>query len=242
MGALTPKHRSLAKRTKGLASGLLFAIACSPAVSSVPFANADPEGPDVYYYGDARGGGKTLPKDGDERTERAAPKKPEPTSPTPAAEPVASASASPAASATPEANLPEASWEKLPGTYRGTDTLTIEVPGFPTRVEKDDKAKLVVASDDDHKDRFTFDIIDSQNGTSLCSVVGVAKKSRIEFEPAQSCLEEILGLPMTAKLESGSATLHDKTLTVDYEIQLELDSANGPQPGRIGYHFAGDRE
>jgi hypothetical protein len=227
------------------AAALVACAACSPTASSVPFPNADPEGPEVYYYGNASFGGKTLPVE--ERSAKPAdpPKKkadkPAPSAKTEETSKDAEVGAT-SNTATPEASLPEASWDKLPGTYRGTDTLTIDVQGLPKRVETDDKAKFVVERIDGEKDRFNFKIVDSQNGGDLCSVVGTAKKSQIEFESAQSCLDEILGLPMKALLQSGTAKLEGRKLTVTYDIKLEIDGPRGPQSGSIAYRFDGDRE
>jgi hypothetical protein len=84
--------------------------------------------------------------------------------------------------------------------------------------------------------------VDSQSGSDLCAVTGTAKKNAIEFEPGQSCLDTILGLPMTAELESGSAKLDGKQLVVDYVIELEIESPRGTIDGSIVYHFGGTQE
>jgi hypothetical protein len=223
-------------------------LGCSPGASASPLANADPEGPEVYFYGDATHGGKRLP---DPVAARAPAGSEEPTPPTPRkieesedeeAESEADESEREEgdAGAAPAAKLGAVSFEKLPGSYRGTDTLKIRVDGAPEQVQTDDKAKLSVESKE--KDEYVFKIVDSQNGSDLCAVIGKPKRDAIEFEPGQSCLEQILGIPMTATLESGKATLVRGLLRVDYSIALEIDAPNGPQEGHIDYHFEGRRE
>jgi hypothetical protein len=217
---------------------------CSPAASTVPLSNAQPEGPEVYFYGDARRGGKVLPEDADDEA-AAGPARAEPSKPrkeAEKAEPAAEAAPSASASSDPAANLPEVAWEKLPGDYRGTDTLTIDVDGLPQRVETDEKAKFVVETKDEKQAQYVFKIVDSQNGGDLCSVVGTAKRTAVEFEAGQSCLAEILGLPMKATLESGSATLSGSKLTVTFSIELAIDTPRGTQDGAIAYKFEGDRQ
>lgn len=127
----------------------------------------------------------------------------------------------------------------LPGEYVGTDTVTIRIDGVPERVEEDPNAKLIV---DAAGDGFTFRIVDSQNGGDLCSVGGKAVGQQIEFEAGQECLQEILGLPMKATLTSGSATLNDGTLLVEYEIELEIDTPAGATDGEIDYRFKGEKQ
>lgn len=231
-------------RARSLCVAAWFA-GCAPAASSTPLANAAPEGHDVYFYGDARGG-KDLPQDDDGNSKESATKPSAKatasaeTSAKPASTeaPVASASAT----STEAAKLPPLSFTDLPGRYKGTDTLTIEIEGMPKRVEKDDGAKLTVEKDDGTPDSFVFKIVDSGSGADLCAVKAVAKEKGLEFESGQSCLETILGLEMTAKLESGSAKLDGKKLTVDYGIELEIDGPDGTMDGRIDYHFEGTRE
>jgi hypothetical protein len=227
---------------------------CAPAASSTPLANAAPEGPEVYFYGDASRGGKDLGEQagagakseavsatrsqGDSKT--ASGKTDKLTSATHAQ---ASDGDTPSGSAHETASLPAASFEDLPGQYAGNDRLAIDIDGAPERVETDDAAKLTVEKSGDGKpDEYVFSIVDSQSGNDLCSVTGVAKKQAIEFEPGQSCLDTILGLPMEAKLASGSAKLDGKDLVVDYAIDLEIDSPRGTLDGKINYHFAGTRE
>lgn len=216
---------------------------CAPAASAVPLANAEPEGPDVYFYGDASNGGKDLPEDAPGTRPEPKPAKPAATQPkAPTAEQPARADAS-GPEADDAANVPQTGFAALPGRYAGTDTLKINIDGAPERVETDDAAKLTVEKPDDAKpDAYVFKIVDSQSGADLCSVTGVAKQRKIEFEPGQTCLETILGVSMTATLVSGTARLDGKQLVVDYTIELEVDSPRGPVEGRIDYHFAGTRE
>jgi hypothetical protein len=222
---------------------------CAPAASTAPLANAEPEGPDVYFYGDASNGGKDVPETDSEQS------KPEAaasaTSPSEKGENGKAAGSSKSTKSNDAADeageatasLPVKSFADLPGRYAGTDTLKINVDGTPERVETDDGAKLTVEkAADGRTDAYVFKIVDSQSGSDLCSVTGVAKKRAIEFEPGQTCLDTILGVPMTAKLTSGSAKLDGKKLVVDYVIDLEVDAPQGAVEGKIDYHFGGTRE
>jgi hypothetical protein len=223
---------------------------CMPAASATPLHNAAPEGPNVYFYGDASRGGKNLEGDDSEEPKPSTtvassePKKVGPSEPPrPKADAGDDAEDGKADEKPDEAaNLPARSFADLPGRYAGTDTLKINIDGSAERVETDDGAKLTVEKVDGKPDSYVFKIVDSQSGTDLCAVTGVAKKHALEFEPGQSCLKTILGLPMTAKLESGRAKLDGKELVVDYVIELDVEGPRGSIDGQIDYHFGGTRE
>src|SRR5688572_16082 len=103
---------TLRRNASFLVAACIACVACSPTTSSVPFPNADPEGPEVYYYGNASWGGKTLPVEGRSAKPAAQPKKkaekPESNAKGEGKSKDAEVSAT-ASTATPEASLPEAS-------------------------------------------------------------------------------------------------------------------------------------
>lgn len=233
------------------------AASCGSRPSLVPLSNAEPEGNDVYFYGDASQGGKTRAdaQQGDEKpvaksqsAKRSTAERSGPTAPASKGDSEkGDAKADDAEKgegakddAAEQAALPKLDATKLPGTYAGTDTLKIRLDGTPDRVETDPDAKLKVEAGD--ADTFAFQILDSRSGDALCSVDGTVVDGKLHFEPGQDCLETILGIPMTATLKSGTAKLEGEKLTIDWDIELEVDAPGGSRDGSIGYHFEGNKE
>lgn len=238
---------SPARFSGSLSVAAFVAFGCVSA-SQTPLANAEAEGHDVYYYGDASMGGKELPEDEEQKasspTKKATPTKTVADKADP--KPDAVEDREPKEDETEEGKDGEAKEAaKGPvtaraGTYEGSDTVTIRMRGMPERVEEDPNASMRVEAKEPGK--LVFKIIDSNSGDPLCSVNGKAEGSRVNFEPGQTCLSEILGAPMNATLTTGSASFDGDHLQVDFEIDLELETPAGPVEGEILYHFEGKRK
>lgn len=124
------------------------------------------------------------------------------------------------------------------GTYRGTDWVTIDLPGFPESEQVDDKARVVLGTlADEHG--LTFTVLDTSSGSELCSVDGTLVNQLIVFEAGQSCFEGILGLPMQAVLYEGEGHLVEGKLDVTLGIELTVSGADGELTGDLAYRFEG---
>lgn len=126
-----------------------------------------------------------------------------------------------------------------PGTYKGTDWVTIDLPGFPGSEQVDDKARIVLAAVSGSS-RLSFTVLDTNSGNELCSVEGAVVNDLIAFDPNQSCFEGILGVPMRTSLYEGEGRMTDGGLEVTLGIELTLTSPDGDEiVGDLSYRFEG---
>lgn len=124
------------------------------------------------------------------------------------------------------------------GTYRGTDWVTIDLPGFPGSEQVDDQARVVLKELGDGE--YAFTVLDTNSGNELCSVQGAVGDGLIGFEPGQACFSGILGIPMETSLYEGEGRLAGEKLEVTLGIELTLTSAEGDElTGDLSYRFEG---
>jgi hypothetical protein len=213
------------------------AVSCAPKVSDRPLST-EPSA-DGYYYGAPTSGGKVLQiSQPDPAQARAKPK-------TKTEDVVAKAAASgadtPADASTEAAAEPAAEpfAQTFAGDYSGKDTVVIELSGFPPQPQEDEHAKLRVTVDGLV---VSVTVVDSNSGDDLCTINGEPKGAAIQFKPGQSCFEEMLGIPMTAELEGGEATLADEQLRVRFVVKLELADGGESRSGKLTYLFEGERD
>lgn len=126
------------------------------------------------------------------------------------------------------------------GTYKGTDWVTITLPGFPEDEQVDDQARVVLAVLD-KPERYSFAVLDTRTGDELCKIVGSLRDSIITFDEGQSCFAGILGVPMEANMGPGMATIDGNTLTVTLGVELSVNTPNGELTGNLDYRFEGKK-
>lgn len=135
----------------------------------------------------------------------------------------------------------DASPAVLVGTYKGTDWVTITLPGLPDDEQVDDQARVVLAALD-KPDRYSFAVLDTRTGDELCKIVGTAKNSLLTFDEEQTCFDGILGIPMEASLVTGIATIDGETLSVSLSVELSVSTPNGELSGDLDYRFEGKKQ
>ncbi len=126
------------------------------------------------------------------------------------------------------------------GTYKGTDWVTITLPGFPDDEQVDDQARVVLAVLD-KPERYSFAVLDTRTGDELCKIVGTLSASVITFDEEQSCFAGILGLPMEANMATGIATIDGSSLTVTLGVELSVDTPAAELTGDLDYRFEGKK-
>lgn len=235
-GVSVPTHSAY----RALAAGALWllVVGCSTAASQTPLANSDPVGSDIYFYGPHGHGGKASIAHGDTvevpvvnlthvasaPTLRAAP---------PPVEIVAATSSSaPSAQLNPERL-------SFAGRYSGTDTVTILFADFPDEPQVDESAKIDVKDVTDQ--RISITVVDSNQGTPLCTIEGKNDAGKVSFDPGQPCFEAILGIPAESSIVNGTGLFSGEQLTLDFEVALEVDVAGSSLEGSIDYHFDGKK-
>lgn len=192
---------------------------------------------DLYLYGShlAAGGATRVTSDGD--SESAAPDAPTASAekhekPTKAEEKPSKAAVEHDSEATDTAA------EITAGTYRGTDWVTIDLPGFPGSEQVDDKARVVL--EEVGEGEYAFKVLDTNSGSELCSIQGTVSDGLISFELGQSCFGGILGVPMETAIYEGEGRMAGESLEVTLGIELSLTSPEGDElTGDLSYRFEG---
>ncbi len=153
-----------------------------------------------------------------------------------AAEPADTKSKDKPATAVPQT----ANAQAFAGAYSGDDVATYHLEGLPDRVEKDPNAKLTVKTTDPHA--LTFVLIDSSNGSDICSLSGKITDTGTTIDPGQKCFEQ------SGDDSSTSATVTEGTATVDgnhlvFEMNLDFSMSIGDRDltGTLQYRFQGKR-
>lgn len=242
----------------------IAAVACATSASPKPFANSLPDTADVYLYGSPQ---SLAP-------ERAAPPAPGSAvakkAPGPSASTQAAAAtrrerreASAAANDEEDAKSGKETIVSIAGEYRGTDWVTISLPGLPEDEQEDDKARVIIkrvaaGSVSDEGDnpsassadgggaavaggRYSLSVIDTNSGDELCTLEGERTGSVIALPPGQTCFSGILGVPMAAKTLPGEAHIDGLTLSVEFAVELRVQTPNAALEGSLDYSFEGQK-
>lgn len=223
-----------------VAAGL--ASACSMTASQVPLDNERPEGPEVYFYGPADRGGKKLRSEEAEDEPRkpvVLPKPPSLVKPKKVAKADEKEKKTGSGDAGVEAETESAKPASWAGRYAGTDTVVVSFPGVPTDPQVDDKAKMDVVRLGDT--RLSVAVIDSQRGVPLCTVEGDVAEGKIELDEGQECFSDMLGIPVDTSLLGGSGSIEGDKLTIEFEVEMSIDTPSGTIEGGIDYHFVGTK-
>lgn len=126
-----------------------------------------------------------------------------------------------------------------PGTYEGTDWVTIDLPGLPGNEQVDEKARVLLAIAPGES-RLSFTVLDTNSGSELCKVEGAVVNDLVAFEAGQACFEGILGVPMQTALYEGEGRIGDGRLVVTLGIELTITSPDGDEvAGDLSYRFEG---
>jgi hypothetical protein len=225
-----------------LGATLVGAAACAVAVSQTPLANSEPAGNDVYFYGPHGHGGKT-PSTNSEAEAKNNTKPPVKLPHTP------SMTTAVALKESPKVHVPEIELDAdagaLPpaldvaGRYAGTDTVTILLAGSPSDPQVDENAKIDVKEVGEQ--RVSVTVVDSSQGTPLCTIEGKINGGEVAFDPGQDCFTQILGIPAEAHTTNGTAKIVADKLTVDFEVALEIAAPGATLEGSVDYHFEGTK-
>lgn len=208
--------------------------------SQVPLDNEQPEGSDVYFYGPADRGGKKLRNeeaDSQPRKPVVLPKPPSLVKPKKVAKVTKKKTSASDAGVTGDASFDQP--EKWAGRYAGTDTVIVSFPGVPTDPQVDDKARMDVKRLGDK--RLSVSVIDSQRGVSLCTVEGDFAEGKIELDEGQECFSDMLGIPVDTSLLGGTGSIEGDKLTIEFEVEMSIDTPSGTIDGGIDYDFVGTK-
>lgn len=240
--ALEPRSSNTAqcRRVTSRVSKVLGAIglSCGCATTYGPaFSKASPPKQDVYLYGvHSTVVSEAAEPDGAEREDEAD------------AVDVAVVSKPPAKDSSPKSSKRVAETEQdagtpstvfALGTYKGTDWVTIDLPGFPANEQVDEKARVVLAKGSNEA-RITFTVLDTNSGKELCAVVGTVENELIAFDTEQACFAGILGVPMQTSVYEGEGRVGEEGLEVTLGVELTLTTPDGDEiVGDLSYRFAG---
>jgi hypothetical protein len=125
---------------------------------------------------------------------------------------------------------------KWAGEYVGSDLTTTRFEGMPERVQPDDKARTRV--EEPKPGQVVLIVVDSSNGSPLCSLNADATGSTATIHADQSCFGSE---GMTATVVEGQAKLEGDRLVFDVQITVEVDAGDVSMDGEIAYHFDGKR-
>lgn len=125
---------------------------------------------------------------------------------------------------------------KWAGEYVGSDLTTTRFEGMPERVQPDDKARTRV--EEPKPGEVVLVVVDSSNGTPLCSLNADATGAKATIRADQSCFGSE---GMTATVVEGDAKLEGDRLVFDVQIAVEVDAGDVSMDGEIAYHFDGKR-
>jgi hypothetical protein len=218
---------------------LAAAIACSPSLPSAEPLGAGP----MADRGDATVIAKSDSGSAPDASLASAPEPP------PEPPPVVASGSSDAGADAAGASAPpspkdggapaSAATASVAGEYVGWDTTTYKVPNLPEAPQRDPKARTRVVKG--AGDAIEIVIINSANGSDLCSVKGKLKAGTATLDKGQRCFEEGNGM-MTATLRKGTAKFSGKQLDLDIEFDLTVDTGQDKAKGDILYHFEGTRK
>lgn len=139
----------------------------------------------------------------------------------------------------PEAGAAEAGVRAaIAGTYAGKDRAIIRMSGKPEQTEDDPKARITVA--EQGSDAVGITLINSADGTPICTLKAKLQGDRGEVTPGQPCFAS--GPGVKSVVQRGSATFAGKRLTVDLLIEMSVSAAGQSATGTIDYHFEGTRQ
>jgi len=131
---------------------------------------------------------------------------------------------------------PDAPPAKFAGLYAGHDIAIFRLPGEPEREERDDKAKIRI--EEAAGDNVRIVLVNSTDGTDLCTLVARVEGNSALVESAQPCFGSEGEGGLQAELRSGRAVLDGDSLTMDAEGSIgdqDLD-------GELSYTFQGQRQ
>jgi hypothetical protein len=204
-------------------------------------SNSEAAGTDVYFYGPHGHGGKTAVASERDKAKASTPPVKLPHTP--------SLTTIQVAQTAPTLHVPEIELDQdggvqlsgpdVAGRYNGTDTVTILLEGVPSEPQVDDGAKIDVKQLGEQ--RVSVTVVDSSQGTSLCTIEGKIAGGEVSFDPGQDCFTGILGIPAIAHMTTAKCKIAAEHLTLDFEVALEIDAPGETLEGSVDYHFEGTK-
>jgi len=208
--------------------------ACAPQVSTVPLGR----GPLALAEADALQRAEAT-------QHRGAPARKSPQAPAPAA-----AAAEPNSDSTAaEDDADEVVIEATPkgkaapvfeGMYAGDDIAVFRITGLPEREQRDDKAKIRIEKNGETA--VTITLINSEDGSDLCSLAARVEGNSALIESAQPCFSDGGEGSLEAELTSGRAVLAGDRLRMDAEGTLSVALPDQDLDGEMSYSFKGERQ
>jgi hypothetical protein len=126
------------------------------------------------------------------------------------------------------------------GDFTGEDVATYRVDGLPDRVERDPKARLTVRSPSEHDVELV--LVDSSNGTDICTLKGTTTDTGVTVAPGQKCFEQNGGeTTSAATIARGTATIEKSRLVLELELDFQMELAERSVSGKLEYRFDGTR-
>lgn len=157
--------------------------------------------------------------------------------------PAGSAGGQPGAGGAPSTS-PEkstaASAKAFDGEYRGEDTAIYRMRGMPERTERDPGARTRAKSTSEGA--VDFVLIDSSNGSDICTLSATFAGGVATITPGQRCFEQSgQGVSVTGNVTRGTATLDGTRLRLEASLDVEMDLGDTDLSGTLEYRFQGTR-
>jgi hypothetical protein len=124
------------------------------------------------------------------------------------------------------------------GDYSGSDRAIVRMPGQPEQTQNDPKARITIAERDANTVAIT--LIDSSNGSTICTLLAKTQKDRADVSPGQACFGTA-SPEVRSNVKNGTATVAGARLRFDMFIELEFEMEGQQEAGAIDYHFEGTR-
>ena len=126
------------------------------------------------------------------------------------------------------------------GLYAGYDIAVFRITGLPEREQRDDKAKIRI--DETGEAAVTITLINSEDGSDLCSLAARVEGNSALIESAQPCFSDGGEGSLEAELTSGRAVLAGDRLRMDAEGTLSVALPDQDLGGELTYSFKGERQ
>jgi len=124
------------------------------------------------------------------------------------------------------------------GSYLGKDRALVRLSGKPDQTEDDPKARINIA--ERGTDAIGITLVNSADGSPICTLNARVEKSRAEVAPGQPCFAS--GPSAQSNVMQGSASIAGKRLTLDLRIEMRVTANGQLATGSIDYHFEGTRQ
>lgn len=132
---------------------------------------------------------------------------------------------------------PTASAVVFAGEYAGSDRATVNMADQAPQTQNDPKARVKIK--DGARGHIAIALIDSKNGSTICTLDAKVTNDKAEVTPGQACFGD--GPEVHSNVKRGTASLAGTRLTLDLFIELSVEAEGERLSGSIDYHFEGTR-